>query len=200
MADDLRRCRWRRAYDEIGLLRPVWTDPDNGYRWCEPEQLRRLHQILALRDLDVRLTEITRLLDENVTVEELRGILLLRRAEAHDRLAAEAERLARVEARLHQLEGATVTDFVVKAMDATWMLTVREDVLSVTEIGFAHQRSWPRLHAQLEELGVERVPPSIARETVGLSPIPITFAVPVQTACNATATASARRSCPASNV
>jgi len=51
--------------------------------------------------------------DDEVTVEELRGILSLRRAEAHDRLAAEAERLARVEARLAQLEEGEMSDYDV---------------------------------------------------------------------------------------
>ena len=37
-------------YDEIGLLPPVWVDPDTGYRWYAPEQLHRLHRILVLRD------------------------------------------------------------------------------------------------------------------------------------------------------
>src|SRR5206468_3473945 len=47
--------RTLRYYDELGLLRPVWTDPDTGHRWYAPNQLHRLHRILALRDLGVSL-------------------------------------------------------------------------------------------------------------------------------------------------
>src|SRR4051794_17087964 len=128
--------RTLRYYDEIGLLRPVWVDPVTGYRWYGPGQLHRLHRILALRDLGVRLADIARLLDEDMTVDELRGILLLRRAEAHDRLAAEAERLARVDARLHQLEGPEMDehDVVVKAVDPEWVLALTEEVASVDDI------------------------------------------------------------------
>ena len=170
--------RTLRYYDEIGLLRPVWVDPDTGYRWYEPGQLHRLHRILALRDLGVRLADITRLVDQDVSVEELRGILLLRRAEGHDRLAVEAEKLARVEARLNQLEEPAMTEYdvVVKAVDPAWVLTVTEDLATVGDIGPAHGRSWPRLHAQLERLGIERVPPSIAQEC-GRDPIRFTAAV-----------------------
>ncbi len=105
------------------------------------------------------------LLDETLTVEELRGILLLRRAEAHDRLAAEAERLAHVEARLAQLEEREMTDYdvVVKSTDAEWVVAITETLNGLTEIADAHGRLWPRLHAIVEELGVDRVPPSIAR-------------------------------------
>ncbi|HEY1826563.1 MAG TPA: helix-turn-helix domain-containing protein [Acidimicrobiales bacterium] len=172
--------RTLRYYDELGLLRPVWVDPVTGYRWYEPGQLHRLHRILALRDLGVRLAEIALLLDESLTAEELRGILLLRRAEAHDRLAAEAERLARVEARLAQMEVTTVPEYdvVVKDVEAEWVLAMHEELGGVSEIEAAHDRMWPRLHAKLEELGVERVPPSIAVER-GDGPIELTCALPV---------------------
>ena len=86
--------RTLRHYDDVGLLTPTRVDPETGYRWYGPEQLARLHRILALRDLGVPLGEIAELLGNDVTVEQLRGILLLRRAEAHDRIAEEAERLA----------------------------------------------------------------------------------------------------------
>jgi DNA-binding transcriptional MerR regulator len=167
-------------YDEIGLLHPVWVDPDTGYRWYEPDQLHRLHRIVALRDLGVRLVEIGRLLDEELSVEELRGILLLRRAESHDRLASEAERLSRVEARLIQMEEPTMTDYevVVKRTDAQRVIALTEQLDGVTDIEGAHARSWPRLHAVLGELGVAFVPPSIAVEH-GTGPIEFLAALPV---------------------
>jgi DNA-binding transcriptional MerR regulator len=88
--------RTLRYYDEIGLLRPDWTDPGGGYRWYAPKQLYRLHRILVLRDLGVRLAEIAVLLDSDLSVDELRGMLLLRQAEAHERVIDEKNRLARV--------------------------------------------------------------------------------------------------------
>ena len=172
--------RTLRYYDEIGLLRPTWVDPDTGYRWYEPEQLRRLHRILALRDLGVRLVEIALLLDGQVTVDELRGILSLRRAEAHDRIAAEGELLARVEARLAQLEAPEMTDYdvVVKSTDPEWVIGITEMLGGLDDIGAAHGRLWPRLHRVLDESGIDRVPPSIAVER-GTGPIEFTAALPV---------------------
>lgn len=169
-----------RYYDEIGLLRPVWVDPSSGYRWYGPDQLHRLHRIVALRDLGVSLAEMGRLVDESLSVDELRGILLLRRAEAHNRLAAETERLARVEARLVQLEEDTMIDFdvVVKRTDANWVLAITETIAGLGDIVATHDRLWPRLHATLEQLGVRFVPPSIAVER-GTAPIEFTAALPV---------------------
>lgn len=164
--------RTLRYYDEVGLLRPIWVDPNTGYRWYAPDQLRRLHRIVALRDLGVRLVDIAVLLDQQPTVDELRGILSLRRAEAHDRLAAEAERLARVEARLAQLEVAEMTEFdvVVKSTEAEWVIAITETLGSIDEIGPAHARLWPRLETIMRDLGVDYTPPSIAVER-GSGPI-----------------------------
>ncbi|MGH9099291.1 MAG: hypothetical protein ACRDV8_03560, partial [Acidimicrobiales bacterium] len=55
---------------------------------------------LVLRDLGLPLGEIAEVLSEEVTIDQLRGILGLRRQQAHARLHAQEEQLARVEARL----------------------------------------------------------------------------------------------------
>src|SRR4051812_17186499 len=82
--------RTLRFYHETGLLRPWWIDPDSGYRWYSADQIHRLHRILALRDLGVPLADIAVLLEEDLSADHLRGILLLQRAQAHDRVTVEA--------------------------------------------------------------------------------------------------------------
>ena len=173
--------RTLRYYDEIGLLAPVWVDPDTGYRWYAAEQLHRLHRVLALRDLGVRLSEIAVLVDKDLSVDELRGILLLRRAEAHERVIEETERLARVEARLRQMEEAAMTDYdvIVKRVEPEWVIAVHEELAGVSEVVAAQTRSWPRLHAALDAHGVPFHAPSIAREKQGEGPIHFTAALPV---------------------
>jgi len=156
--------RTLRHYDDVGLLSPARVDPETGYRWYGPEQLARLHRILALRDLGVPLGEIADLLGHDVTVEQLRGILLLRRAEAHDRIAAEAERLTRVEARLQQLEENDMDRYevIVKGLDPLRVVTASEGVAGPDEIGEALGRLYPRLYAALGRGGVEFREPSYA--------------------------------------
>jgi len=168
----------------LGLLRPIWADPDTGYRWYAPDQLQRLHRILALRDLGVALADIGRLLDEGVSAEQLKGILLLRRAEASERLALEAERLARVEARLRQLEEREMADYdiVVKGVEAIWAAVASEEVAHVDKIGGAHGRLWPRVEAALDAHGIERAGPAIAVENPqdhSTKPIRLTVAAPI---------------------
>jgi len=50
-----------RAYDTLGLFRPVWVDPASAYRYYSPAQLPELRRILALRQLGMPLEEIGRL-------------------------------------------------------------------------------------------------------------------------------------------
>lgn len=87
-----------RAYHELALFRPVWIDPENGYRYYSPAQLTELRRILALRQLGMPLDEIASL----AAGGDLRGALERRRTEL------ERERRA-VEARLQALD-ITVAD------------------------------------------------------------------------------------------
>ncbi|MCV0402603.1 MAG: MerR family transcriptional regulator [Chloroflexi bacterium] len=80
-----------RAYDELGLFRPVWVDPENGYRYYVPAQLPELRRILALRDLGMPLDEIGRLAaggDLRQALERRRGELEAERRRAESRLRA----------------------------------------------------------------------------------------------------------------
>lgn len=96
--------RTLRYYDEIGLLKPVHVDSDTGYRYYLVEQLSRLQRILALKDLGFELAQIVQVLDEDLPPEQLRGMLRLKQHEIQQRVQTEQERLARIEARLKQLE------------------------------------------------------------------------------------------------
>ena len=53
-----------RYYDEIGLLKPVFVD-DNGYRYYQIEQLNVLLKIVSLRSLDMSLTDIKEIINNN---------------------------------------------------------------------------------------------------------------------------------------
>jgi DNA-binding transcriptional MerR regulator len=96
--------RMLRYYDELGLLVPEQVDPVSGYRFYAAQQLPRLNRILALQDLGFSLEQVGQLLHEDVSLEQLRGMLRLKQAELQGRVLAEQERLGRVAARLVQIE------------------------------------------------------------------------------------------------
>ena len=80
-----------RYYDEMGLLKPVHVDQFTGYRYYSASQLPRLHRILALKDLGFSLEQIARVLNEGVSLEQLRGMLRLRQVELQQRISEEQD-------------------------------------------------------------------------------------------------------------
>jgi DNA-binding transcriptional MerR regulator len=76
-----------RHYDEIGLLRPAKVDPQSGYyRYCSASQLGQLNRIVALKELGLSLAQAKQL-PAGITAGELRGMLMLRRAQLEHELA-----------------------------------------------------------------------------------------------------------------
>lgn len=109
--------RMLRHYDRLGLIVPERVDPDSGYRSYGVQQLGRLHRLLALRDLGFSLEQLGPLLDDDPDVDQLRGMLRLRRAELEQTLADEQARLRRVEAHLRAIERSSTMqtqDVVIK--------------------------------------------------------------------------------------
>lgn len=93
-----------RHYDEVGLLKPIAVDPLSGYRYYSVSQLPRLNRILALKDLGFSLEQIDRVLNGDLSLDQLRGMLTLKQAEVEQHLAEEEARLARIAARIRQIE------------------------------------------------------------------------------------------------
>jgi DNA-binding transcriptional MerR regulator len=80
-----------RAYDALGLFRPVWVDPSSAYRYYSPAQLPELRRILALRQLGMGLDEIGALVrggDLSAALDRRRAELERERRLAEERLAA----------------------------------------------------------------------------------------------------------------
>jgi DNA-binding transcriptional MerR regulator len=128
--------RLLRYYDSIGLLRPVRIDPDSGYRYYSASQLPRLNRILALKELGLSLDQIAKMVDDKVEVGEIRGMLMLRKAELERTLEEESSRLRHIESRLKQIEqqGALRDyDIVVKSVPALPFLSVRSTFHGMSE-------------------------------------------------------------------
>ncbi|WP_323096365.1 MerR family transcriptional regulator [Intrasporangium sp. YIM S08009] len=96
--------RMLRHYDALGLLRPARVDPASGYRSYSAAQLDRANRLVALKDLGFTLEDCGRLLGDEVPVEQLRGMLRLRRAELAAQIDADRGRLEQVEHRLRMIE------------------------------------------------------------------------------------------------
>ena len=143
-----------RYYDEIGLLKPIRVDPENGYRFYTMDQLPFLHRILALKELGLGLTQIAQILDEGVSSEALQGMLRLRQAQLQQHVQAEQEQLVRIEARLRSLEQGSclpVYEVILKAVKPLIAVS-----LHLTMVDLMHQAHWGDiLSGMLERYGAK---------------------------------------------
>ena len=120
--------RQLRYYDQLGLLRPVRTDPQTGYRYYSIRQLPRLNRILALKELGLTLDQIGALLENEISPTELRGMLAMKRAQVEQSLRAEESRLRHIESRIEQIDRqGDIKDYdvVVKSVASMPYLSMR---------------------------------------------------------------------------
>ncbi|MBN1934486.1 MAG: MerR family transcriptional regulator [Anaerolineae bacterium] len=118
-----------RYYDEIGLLKPAEVDLFTGYRYYSASQLPRLHRILAMKNLGLSLDQIGQLLEEDLSVDQIRGILRLKQSEIRQQVQEEQARLARVEWRLKQIEqeeAMPTQDVIIKKLVPQTVISVRD--------------------------------------------------------------------------
>jgi DNA-binding transcriptional MerR regulator/effector-binding domain-containing protein len=115
-----------RHYDEIGLLRPASVDPETGYRCYAPAQLGQLNRIVALKELGLSLAQ-SRQLVTGITADELRGMLVLRRAQLEQELEAHKKQMLEVEVRLGYIEREgtmPADDITVKRIPAMGVVAI----------------------------------------------------------------------------
>jgi DNA-binding transcriptional MerR regulator len=156
-----------RHYDRIGLLKPVHLDAWTGYRHYSLDQLPRLNRVLALKDLGLSLKEIARMLDQEVSAEEVRRILEVKHDELKEQIQEVQRRLTRVEARLRQIEmEGKMPDFEVllKTVEGQWIASVREAISSWDQdvVGPTITRMFEEVEEHLRLHGANRVGAGIA--------------------------------------
>src|SRR5512145_2409998 len=92
-----------RHYDALGLLKPAEVDPFTGYRYYTAGQLQSLNQIIALKEVGFSLEEIARILRDNLTTDELRGMLKAQLVLAESAIETAQLRREQILARLNYL-------------------------------------------------------------------------------------------------
>jgi DNA-binding transcriptional MerR regulator/effector-binding domain-containing protein len=167
--------RMLRHYDTIGLLRPEHVDPNTGYRYYRPEQLRRLNRIVALKDLGLRLEQVRSIVDEQLTGDQLRAMLRLRHAELESQILDGEHRLARVQARLRLIdaeETMTHPNVITKTVPAMTVVGLTAVAASATQedVGPVVGPMYPVIMHQLAAAGVSPSGPSVAYYTPAPGP------------------------------
>lgn len=76
-----------RHYDNLGILKPEYIDPDSGYRYYGTKQFEILNTVRYLRELDMPLSQIKEFL-QNRDVDLIVSKLEAQKNEIHQKIAA----------------------------------------------------------------------------------------------------------------
>ncbi len=115
-----------RHYDSIGLLVPADVDDRTGYRRYATDQLPLLLRIVELRELGVGLERIADLSGAHDPDTALRAVLAERRRELEASVEGDRARIARIERRLHLLEGTTMSEVIYKRVEPVTVYAASE--------------------------------------------------------------------------
>ncbi|MEA5479105.1 MerR family transcriptional regulator [Pseudanabaena galeata UHCC 0370] len=140
-----------RLYDEMGLLKPISVDRFTAYRFYSASQLPRLNRILAFKDLGFSLEQISQLLNEEISPEQMRGMLRLKQADLQQQIEQEQGRLVRVAARLKQIEQEDVMsnyEVVIKKFEPITVASIREILPNYAAIAKLFQELYQYLAQQ----------------------------------------------------
>ena len=127
-----------RLYDRLDLLKPFHIDPGTYYRYYSAKQLPRLNRILAFKDLGFSLEQIGKLLKDEISPEQIRGMLRLKQAELQQHIEVEQLRLNRVAARIKQIERENAMpnyDVVIKKVEPIQVVSIREILSNYSAVG-----------------------------------------------------------------
>lgn len=145
-----------RYYDEIGLLKPARIDPFTNYRYYSADQIPRLQRIMMLKSIGLSLSEIAQVLNTNPTLEELRGILLLKMSEVKVRMIADQEQLYLIQTRLQQLdEEGQMSNYVIslKSVPSVHVASIRGVAPNMAQIGQTVSGMFGELEAYVNAAG-----------------------------------------------
>ncbi|MDD5312750.1 MAG: MerR family transcriptional regulator [Dehalococcoidia bacterium] len=126
-----------RYYDEIGLLKPAEIDKYTGYRYYSEDQLPRLNKIIVFKGLGLSLEEVSGLLDNNLSDENIIQLLNLKQAELSSRLRDYRIRLGLMEEWVKQIgkeEASPLNEVVVKPLEAQAVASLRQTVPTYADI------------------------------------------------------------------
>lgn len=111
-----------RYYDHIGLLKPARIDRSTGYRYYAAEQLLEINRIVIFKELGFTLQQIAQLLQEDISAEQIRGMLRLKESEIQLLVENEMSKLSRIKERMQLVEREgrmeTEQEAVIKQVDA----------------------------------------------------------------------------------
>ena len=141
------------AYDEIGLIKPVHINAENGYRYYDVSQLETILLINKLKQYSFSLDEISDVLRNRHDDTLLFSLLRRKKQAAHEKMNELGYMIEHLENDIKNMERGTdimayLEDIVVKLVEVEPknILSVKE-VISVEDYGRLMGKLFEKIHA-----------------------------------------------------
>lgn len=93
-----------RYYDDIGLLNPVFVDPQTGYRYYDYSQLAQAYRLTSFKGMGFALNEIGQLFEGKMTPGPTRRFLRTKREDLQDQVRILQEQIAYLDNKIYEVE------------------------------------------------------------------------------------------------
>jgi DNA-binding transcriptional MerR regulator len=146
-----------RLYDELGILKPIHIDPQSGYRYYGADQLSAARMIRNMRDMDMPLVTIRRVLAV-VSVSQAQAELLV-----HQHLELRERQLEQIKALAHQFTQQLKPEANTMSLEVTVREIPTQQIISITRhhtvngLSEQIQKDCSTLFALAEERGVSPI-------------------------------------------
>ena len=119
-------------YDEVGLLVPAHVDEENGYRYYTTDQLFRLGEIMALRQMGFSIPEISAIVDDH----NVAGIMEQRKVVLENEVQSVTDQLFRLNNYIQEQKESHSMDYqaVLKEIPAFTVYSARFTIPNYTAL------------------------------------------------------------------
>ena len=105
--------RMLRHYDDIGLIKPYFIDPSNGYRYYQEEQLFIIGRITSLKEMGFSLSDIIQIINCYDCKEKINTFLLDKKSELRKEMEEYESKIRLLDSALKRLEKESLMEFDV---------------------------------------------------------------------------------------
>lgn len=92
-----------RLYDQMGILKPCYTDPETKYRYYSIHQTARLDMIVYMKELGMSLNEIQQILEQG-DIQAIESALISKKRQVKDQIAKLEMRLNAITRTIESVE------------------------------------------------------------------------------------------------
>lgn len=156
--------RMLRHYDQIGLLKPALIDDSSGYRSYSIDQLPRLNRIIFLKDMGFSLSEVSKLIDKNLSLDKMKQMMIKRKQDLLLEIKEAHLNLNNVSQRLSAIENESKLpdyDIVIKRSEGLVIASLRSIVPTLREMASYCVSMYGNLYKTLGELRINPSGPEL---------------------------------------